>query len=505
MPPARDPVFAVGYLARDGLTLGPPSMPVPAGLATAWPGPELALALAQVDPRRVHRGHLAELIVAHHRVGSFEFAGELQAVWEWACAPVADGGTVVRRDEPARYAARELAPLMACTLYRAEQLLTMARLAVRVAPALLLALRMGRLDRDRLEVIAAELKAITDESTIRAVVDVLLGDVDTHTTGTLAERIRRVLSDLDPEAVRKTRQERLHARKLTRRDGPGGVSRLVLGAYDAAAAAAAFEHIDAIAHATHRCGDPGSRSLDQLRADIALDLLRGADPVTAGHAEAGRRQGTITLTVGLSTLAGADDEAGMLAGYGPVTAAVARETAAQFAAGCQWRFGLCDDDGRLLAEGRLPRAAVAELVARLRAWGAAGDGRHPVDHGAGADGRAHRDPTGAQKAFVRARDKTCQYPGCRVPAQRCDIDHRIAWIDGGQTTVANLHCLCRAHHRFKHFYGILYEPAIGGLVWNLPGKRYLKHRQPMPARIPRGLCDITGYTHSGGASPRLRQ
>src|SRR5262245_4775016 len=88
VPPARDPAFAARDLARDGLTLGPPSMPVPAGLSTAPPGPGLATVLAQVDPTRVHRGQLAELIVAHHRVGAFEFAAELAAVWQWACAPV---------------------------------------------------------------------------------------------------------------------------------------------------------------------------------------------------------------------------------------------------------------------------------------------------------------------------------------------------------------------------------------------------------------------------------
>jgi hypothetical protein len=92
-----------------------------------------------------------------------------------------------------------------------------------------------------------------------------------------------------------------------------------------------------------------------------------------------------------------------------------------------------------------------------------------------------------------------------VPAHRCDIDHRIAWVDGGQTMVANLYCVCRGHHRFKHLYGIEYEPAVGGLVWNLPGQRYLKHRQPTLARIQRGLCDLTGYTHRGGPPPRLRQ
>ena len=48
VPPARDPVFAARYLARDGLCLGAPAMPVPDGLAGMVPGPELGAVLAAV-------------------------------------------------------------------------------------------------------------------------------------------------------------------------------------------------------------------------------------------------------------------------------------------------------------------------------------------------------------------------------------------------------------------------------------------------------------------------
>ena len=517
LPPARDPAFAARYLARDGLALGPASMPVPAGVADTPPGPQLAGVLAGVDAQRVHRGHLSDLMAAHNRMAAHAFAGLLEAAWEWARAPVADGGTVVRRDEPHRYAGKELAPLMAWTLYRADLTLALARLAVHVAPDLLAALRMGRLDRDKLEVIAAELKAITDEATIRRAVAAILDDIETHTTGTLAERIRRVLAAMDPDAVQKTRAEKIAARRVVRRDGAGAVTRLVLGCYDAAAAAAAFDHVNAIAYATHAGGDALGRSMDQLRADVALDLLRGVDPVAAGHAVPGERKGTISLTVGLSTLAGLDDDHALLAGHGPVCAAVARQTAAQFAGACRWRFNLHDDDGRLLAEGPLPRAAITDLVRSLRAWMALDEPRHPVDATAGPSGRAHREPTAAQVAFVRARDQHCQYPGCRVPARRCDVDHRVAWVDGGLTIVANLFAVCRAHHRFKHVDGLRYEAALGGIVWNLPGRRrYLAQYQPVPGITRPGhyphrpefepvIVDLTGYTHTGGRRPHLRQ
>ena len=52
-------------------------------------------------------------------------------------------------------------------------------------------------------------------------------------------------------------------------------------------------------------------------------------------------------------------------------------------------------------------------------------------------------------AFVRGRDGTCRGPGCVVPASRCDLDHRIPFDQGGLTTPANLHALCRKCHNRK--------------------------------------------------------
>lgn len=53
------------------------------------------------------------------------------------------------------------------------------------------------------------------------------------------------------------------------------------------------------------------------------------------------------------------------------------------------------------------------------------------------------------------RDEHCRFPGCDVPAERCDLDHVHRWDHeaphGGasETSTANLHCLCRKHHRMK--------------------------------------------------------
>jgi hypothetical protein len=521
-PPERDPAHAAAYLARFGLTLGAVAVAVPAGLGSVVPGPGLSAQLAGLEPGRMHRGQLAQLILARSRLACYELAGLLEAVWEFARAPVVDGGTVVRLDRAYRWVAKELAPLLNWSPYRAGRVLLWARLAVHTAPALLVALRQARLDEDRLAIIASELKVFLDggadgEEVVRLVVAALLDDLDTHTPRTLAEAIRRELASLDRDVLRRTRERRLAARTVARRDSPGGVSRLAVGACDAAAVSAALEHVDAIAHARRSAGDP--RTLDQLRADTALDLLTGVQPAEAGRVDQRRRRGVVNLTVGLSTLAGLDEDHAVLAGYGPVTAAVARQVAAQFAGTCRFRLQLYDDqpgaERTLITEGPLSPADVAALVRHLRRWASDG-GRHPVDASAGPDGRAHRDPTAVQKAFVRARDGHCQYPGCRIAARQCDIDHRVSWSDGGTTVVSNLFAVCRGHHRFKHMLGLQYEPALGGLVWNLPNRRrYLTQRQRPPGirpgrrepehRFERVSVDLTGYTHTGGPPPHLRQ
>jgi hypothetical protein len=58
--------------------------------------------------------------------------------------------------------------------------------------------------------------------------------------------------------------------------------------------------------------------------------------------------------------------------------------------------------------------------------------------------------TGALRRAIEVRDRHCTHPGCTVPAARCDIDHVIAYNDGGPTTQANGTLRCPAHHRWRH-------------------------------------------------------
>lgn len=62
--------------------------------------------------------------------------------------------------------------------------------------------------------------------------------------------------------------------------------------------------------------------------------------------------------------------------------------------------------------------------------------------------------TTRQRAAVIGRDVRCRFPGCQVPADRCELDHIVnsPFTDPtshGPTDISNCACLCRTHHALK--------------------------------------------------------
>jgi hypothetical protein len=112
-----------------------------------------------------------------------------------------------------------------------------------------------------------------------------------------------------------------------------------------------------------------------------------------------------------------------------------------------------------------------------------GTDRTPADDGPGLrlpPATTAYAPTAAQKRHVRTRDRHCRMPGCRRRPGRCDIDHGIAYRDGGPTACWNLCCLCRRHHRIKTF-------ARGWSFELLPDGRVI-------VRTPSGVSRLTRPT-----------
>ena len=55
--------------------------------------------------------------------------------------------------------------------------------------------------------------------------------------------------------------------------------------------------------------------------------------------------------------------------------------------------------------------------------------------------------TGALRRAIEVRDRHCRFPGCTVPADRCQVDHVVPWAEGGLTTQENGQLLCPSHNR----------------------------------------------------------
>lgn len=65
-------------------------------------------------------------------------------------------------------------------------------------------------------------------------------------------------------------------------------------------------------------------------------------------------------------------------------------------------------------------------------------------------GRLQRLVTAAIWRALVLRDQHCRFPGCTRPPVMCHAHHVEHWVDGGETSLANLVLLCGHHHRLIH-------------------------------------------------------
>jgi hypothetical protein len=84
------------------------------------------------------------------------------------------------------------------------------------------------------------------------------------------------------------------------------------------------------------------------------------------------------------------------------------------------------------------------------------------------NGATQRRPNVALRRSVEARSPTCIFPGCRMPAADCDLDHNIDHAHGGPTTEENLEPLCRHDHMVKHHGKWKLRQTPHGYTWTSP-------------------------------------
>lgn len=190
-----------------------------------------------------------------------------------------------------------------------------------------------------------------------------------------------------------------------------------------------------------------TRTWAQTQADLFTDLLLTADPSSASGDGLDGIQARIQVTIAATTLCGADDNAAELDGHGPLDPDIARELAGRHTG---WSRLFLDPSGMVVETDTYT-------------------------------------PTEGMRRFLRARDRHCRFPGCRMPVHRCEIDHHHDRAKGGKTRLDNLGHFCRSHHTLKHpdipgtHRWTAQQEQDGSVTWHSPlGRNYA---DPPPRRV----------------------
>ncbi len=94
----------------------------------------------------------------------------------------------------------------------------------------------------------------------------------------------------------------------------------------------------------------------------------------------------------------------------------------------------------------LPPATIRRLCCEARILPAVMNG----DSEALDVGRAQRLATPAQRRAIIAMYRTCGFPDCQTPVDRCEIHHVLDWLGHGPTDLDNMLPLCSHHHHLVH-------------------------------------------------------
>ncbi|MDM7989738.1 HNH endonuclease signature motif containing protein [Arthrobacter sp. zg-Y877] len=310
----------------------------------------------------------------------------------------------------------------------------------------------------------------------------LLQAAEGQTRAQFSAKARRLREKQYPETIAKRHLTAFEQRKVTLDREEDGMS--CLSAHlRAEEAQQIYTTLTTAARGEQAGGD--SRTADQLRADILAQLLMGGLGRMRVSGGAGGAAGPGPLLV-------AGDGAGGIIGRGPTR--VPSDGGAKRASGSTGTEGPnCDD------MGAVPRAEIMVLInaetlfganeqpAELHGYGpiSAEAARRLARNAAGWTGLAQDPHTGeilgvgrrrkvpaGLRRWLRARDGTCRFPGCRVSTASSDIDHTVDWSRGGPTDHGNLEHLCRRHHRFKTLgYWKACQPTPGVIEWTSPTGR----------------------------------
>ncbi|AXB48460.1 hypothetical protein A4R43_13485 [Amycolatopsis albispora] len=334
--------------------------------------------------------------------------------------------------------AEELAMALCLTKFRAQALIGHAEGLVDRFPRVLALVEEGRVPMASAVAVNDAAVWLADDKA--AVVDeVMAGRVEGKNPTQARRSGNLAVARADPEGLEERARRQRDARCFDLRHGSAGVAGLSLENAPVEKAVAAYVCVDRQARRLRRDGE--MRTLDQLRADVALDML-------VGKQFGGEVKAHVYLYLDALTYAGLREVPAELAGHGPIPASLAREIAA--APGTVFQRILTDPAG----------GQVVEL------------------------GRRRYRPRAGLDELVRVRDRECRRPGCTRPAQFGDLDHcdtqGRGWKDGCPTNATTLVGLCRADHKLRDLPGWQHTVAPDGTLTITTPANQTYHAGPEP-------------------------
>ncbi|AWB93918.1 HNH endonuclease signature motif containing protein [Aeromicrobium chenweiae] len=277
------------------------------------------------------------------------------------------------------------------------------------APSVWAAFTAGRIDWARVRDIAGTIEKLHRAESIERLARRVVDYASSHTGAELRDWLRRFVRRVEADlAVERAKDERRNRHVSVRHgDDSMGWLNAYLPSHELAAIEARLRR-----QARTDVAADDNRTVTQREADLLVAWCTDSEAATAAV------DANIAVTIDADVLAGA------VAGF-------AESTDGRWAVPAGWIAAVAADGNtfwhRIVIEPVTGDVLSHEYV-----------------------GRFCPDTLAVALRFLHG---TCQSPGCMVPAERCDIDHRQPW-PVGPTTADNLGPLCRRHHSYKG-HGVL--------------------------------------------------
>ncbi|MEO7397148.1 MAG: DUF222 domain-containing protein, partial [Ilumatobacteraceae bacterium] len=184
--------------------------------------------------------------------------------------------------------------------------------------------------------------------------------------------------------------------------------------------------------------DGDDRTSEQRMADSLVALC---DAYAKGEVTGGRERPTVVVNIDIDILEGRSPGVGYTSTGDVIPAEIVR---------------------RMCTNANIIRLLTSESV--------------PLDLG-----RSKRLASDHQFRALIARDGGCRMPGCRMPAEWCEVDHILEWDQqNGPTDLDWLVLWCIYHHHFRHRPDVRLHGDANHLSITMPDGRIV----PLPARGP---------------------